>query len=220
MPPKVCSTIGSGTVDVMPWNSSLAIANGLTLKQRPIMESYVAYAPWLDEQNARFLQSENAPDFVLYVASAPLDRRPGAWEASTAKRTLIQWCEPVAYFPMEEHIPDFPAEPQQVTVLRRSRRPWDYRPFQANEVTVRSGQPLHIPPSTNDEFLWLNVQSSFWGKIAALAGCPQELTATFTYSDGTTRNFRAIVAILATGVFVNYRVESAEEIQTLVGGAT
>jgi hypothetical protein len=200
----------------MPSDSSLAIINGLNLNQRPVIQSYAAFTPWLDAQNAHFLSSGNASEFILYVMRSTngVDQRPSAWDESISKRALIQNYAPSMEFQTTERLfVNTTPEPAIVMVLRHSLGAWEYESISTNAVTLSLDQPLDIPPSTNFEFLWLDAERTPCGKMAALASQPCELTATFEYSDGTSKDYRAVLPILETGVLINYRVESPEEIR-------
>jgi hypothetical protein len=219
MPENVRSALGRSSVDVMPWDSSLAILNGLNLKQRPVPQTYAAFTPWLDAQNARFLRSSNAADFILYVTQSAtngntIDRRPAAWDESMTKRELIENYTPCMEFQlMEQFFPTAELHPALAVGLKRSPGAREYEPIATNGVTLALDQPLDIPASTNYEFLWLEVERTPLGKLAAFASQPAELTAVLEYSDGTSKDYFAVLPILKTGVVINYRIESAGEIR-------
>jgi hypothetical protein len=210
------TAIGRSSVDVMPWDSSLAIRSGLNLKQRPVIQSYSAYTRWLDERNARFLASDNASDFILYMALSPnsIDDRPAAWDESITKRALMENYIPYMRFQQTRRFSPT-GEPHPViglVVLKRSPGAREYEPISTNSVALALDQPLDIPASTNFVFLWLDVERTPLGKLAALSCQTSGLAAEMEYSDGTTQQYRAVLPILSTGVLINYRVESAEEI--------
>src|SRR5208282_5253019 len=108
--------------------------------------------------------------------------------------------------------------PVPVVVLRHSLQAREYEPILTNNFTLAQNQTFEIPVSTNYEFLWLEVERSPLGKLAALVSHPAELTAAFEYSDGASATYRAILPILKTGVLINYRVESPEEIRQWLKG--
>jgi hypothetical protein len=215
VPEDARTAIGRSSVDVMPWDSSLAIRSGLNLKQRPVIQSYCAFNRWLDEQNARFLASDNASDFVLYMALFPnsIDERPAAWDESITKRTLIENYIPYMVFQQGQQFTPAgdPHADLALVVLRRSPGAREYEPISTNSVALALDQPLDIPASTNFQFLWLDVERTPLGKLASLSCQTAELAAEMEYSDGTTKQYRAVLPILKTGVLINYRVESAEE---------
>jgi hypothetical protein len=219
LPANVRSLIGRSSVDVMPWDSSLAILNGLNLKERPVMQSYAAYTPWLDAQNARFLGSDQAADIILYVTQSATngnatDNRPAAWDESMAKRPLMENYTPRLDFQMTERLfPTGEFHPEWAVVLERTPAARAYEPIATNDVSLDLGQTLDIPATADYEFLWLEVERSTLGKLSAFASQPAELTAEVQYSDGTTRDYFAILPILKTGVLLNYRIESPDEIR-------
>lgn len=60
-------TVGSATVDVYPWDYSYIAANPqLNWQPRSVIQSYAAFTPWLDKQNAEHFASTKAPDFILW----------------------------------------------------------------------------------------------------------------------------------------------------------
>lgn len=65
-PDSIREIIGDRTTDIYPWHYSYAAANGLNLSPRHIPQSYAAYHPWLDAQDAAFFAGETAPDFIVF----------------------------------------------------------------------------------------------------------------------------------------------------------
>jgi hypothetical protein len=63
-----------GTVDVYPWELSLAFAHHLQLQPRPSVQSHSVDAPLLAAENARHLESSTGPDYVL-LRVGTIDRR-------------------------------------------------------------------------------------------------------------------------------------------------
>jgi hypothetical protein len=64
------------TMDVFPSELSLAWAYHLDWDPIPVLQSYSAYTPWLDQTDARFLNSAQAPSRILLQAgSTSLDFR-------------------------------------------------------------------------------------------------------------------------------------------------
>ncbi|KKS97784.1 MAG: hypothetical protein UV73_C0005G0061 [Candidatus Gottesmanbacteria bacterium GW2011_GWA2_43_14] len=59
--------IGKGTIDVYPWDLAYIYANVLTFRPKPILQTYVAFTPWLDAQDANFYRSPRAPDYLLWT---------------------------------------------------------------------------------------------------------------------------------------------------------
>ena len=64
--PEDLQLIDNQTVDCYPWNYAFVEMNNLNWQPRPIIQSYAAYTPWLDQQNANHLLSEKAPQFLIW----------------------------------------------------------------------------------------------------------------------------------------------------------
>ena len=65
--PRLRAVLGRETVDIFPWEATIAAANDLNWKPRPIFQSYQAFTPYLDHLNASFLRSTAAPRFILFA---------------------------------------------------------------------------------------------------------------------------------------------------------
>jgi hypothetical protein len=200
----------------MPWESSIAVLNGLNLKQRPISGSYSAYTPWLDALNASFISSHEAPDDMLYACAqeSAIDGRPAAWDESLAKRALL---ENYTYdfefkLPMRTWQPEA-LKPANVFLLKHTPGMRRLVPILTNEVSLTLDQPLDIPATTNLVFLTLIVDRTIPGQLKSFILSPSMLTTTFQYQDGSSTDYRAVLPILKTGVLVNRRVESPDEIR-------
>jgi hypothetical protein len=66
LPKGMREMIGDTTVDIYPWELSIAAANNLNWQPRPAFQTYVAYMPFLDRKNAEFYSSASAPDYIVW----------------------------------------------------------------------------------------------------------------------------------------------------------
>jgi len=64
--PATLGILTNRTVDVFPWENSIAYAYGFRWDPRPIFQSYSAYTTYLDDDNAEHFTNQNAPDYVLF----------------------------------------------------------------------------------------------------------------------------------------------------------
>jgi len=220
LPAEIRAQIGASSVDVMPWESAVAVRNGLNYRQRPVPQSYSAYTLALDTANAKFLQSTHAPDWILYTGALPLaiDSRPAAWDESITKRVLLE-----NYFLEKEF--ELSQKNGQSTQLKLNpafllqHRPGCRRlvAIATNNITVEFDKPLAIPASTNLIFLTLEMKRSWLGKLQSAFFRPGVMWVIFSTPDGEEKN-RAIPGLLATSVLVNRRVESAAETRRWLQG--
>jgi hypothetical protein len=70
LPGSLRTTIGSTAIDGYPQEMTVLFANRLNWSPRPVPQSYSAYAPDLDEMNARHYRSADGPGLVLYQFDA------------------------------------------------------------------------------------------------------------------------------------------------------
>ena len=222
LPTNVVATIGPASVDVMPWETSIVFRNGLNYDQRPVPQSYSVYTPWLDQLNADFLKSTNAPDFMFYACAqmATIDGRPAVWDESITKMALLENYTFESEFSLPMRVmPNQSLEPAPVYLLEHTPHARRFVPVATNEISLALGQPISIPATTNYLFLTLDVKRTLSGKFAAAALSPEMLIACFQYQDGSPGVYRAILPILKTGVLINHRVESPEEFRNWLQGS-
>jgi hypothetical protein len=84
--PAVVAGIATRTVDVIPTDIALAYGYGLAWDPRPVLQSYSAYTPYLDESDAAHFASQSAPDDVLFADQAidglyPVFQEPATFRA-------------------------------------------------------------------------------------------------------------------------------------------
>jgi hypothetical protein len=63
--PEIRAAVGQAPVAALGLHQDLAILNKLNYKPHPVIQSYAAYTPGLQELNKQFFQSSAAPEFVL-----------------------------------------------------------------------------------------------------------------------------------------------------------
>ena len=214
LPNNIRQIVGEASVDVMPWETSIAVISGMNLKQRPVPASYNAYTLWLDALNARFLSSSNAPTYLFYHYGqcATIDERPAAWDESVSKRALMANYRLISEFPLPMRVwHTQKLEPGAVFLLKHESNVRRFIPVATNAVSVGWDQPLMVPPTTNLLFLTLDVSRTALGKFRSLVLSPSILRVTFGFEDGSSSDNRAVLPILKTGVLINRRVESEAE---------
>ena len=94
---EVINTIGKGSVDTYPWETTYIAANNLNWRPRPVFQSYAAYTPWLDRKNAEFLNSGKAPRFIIWQLNHP------AGEVGSIDGRYLLNDEPLTIFQILNH---------------------------------------------------------------------------------------------------------------------
>ncbi|MCY2961030.1 MAG: glycosyltransferase [Planctomycetota bacterium] len=87
--PRTRAVVGSARVDHFFFDQGIPLLNGFDFRQRPAIQSYVAYTPELEELNAGYLRGQQAPEFVLY-RHRTLDKRLPGLEDGLAQLVLAR----------------------------------------------------------------------------------------------------------------------------------
>ena len=66
LPVGIRNIIGADTIDIYPWDLSYVFANGLNWTNRPVIQAYTSYTPYLDGLNAKFFSSPARPEYLLW----------------------------------------------------------------------------------------------------------------------------------------------------------
>jgi len=90
---STASLLTNRSVDIFPWDVSMAPAYEMEWDPRPIFQSYSAYTPYLDNLNARHFLGSNAPEFVLYQIASIDDRYPLFDEPLTLRALMCNYQE-------------------------------------------------------------------------------------------------------------------------------
>jgi hypothetical protein len=89
LPTDVVDTLRQGDVDVLPLDLQLPFAYGLQWNPRPVLQSYTASRPYLDQRDAQHFMGPDAPRFVIYNA-ADIDGRYPLFDEPQTYRVLLE----------------------------------------------------------------------------------------------------------------------------------
>ncbi|HEY4916681.1 MAG TPA: hypothetical protein VIH92_07210 [Solirubrobacteraceae bacterium] len=87
--PQTLRLLQGHTVDVEPYEASLAWAYRFQWSPLPIFQSYSVYTTGLDQDNADALNSSSAPQRILRNLDPEIDGRVGAFEEGLTTRTIL-----------------------------------------------------------------------------------------------------------------------------------
>lgn len=178
------------SADILPWEISYLWSHGYTYQPRPVMQSYSAYTPYLDNLNAAFYKSSKKPDTVFFSSEA-VDGRYHFWDEALTKQALL------------EHY-KLNGRQDNMLVLTRREKPLHATVREVGEATVKFGQWINVPDFGN-EFLYARIETSYSiiGKIKSLFYQTPVLNVRIAPVGEKGRVYRAVQTTLSSGVLIN-----------------
>jgi hypothetical protein len=213
VPQGVRELIGTNSVDVFPFESTLALGSGLNYKPRPIPLTYGVMGKTLESRNLAFLESAGAPRFILYVlgeAAHSIDGRYHLWEEPAVKRLLARQYSPQLIFTnLQGASPETDPKPSPVLLLRRGPIKTPPGLSAASTTRERTGVEFVLPEHTEELYANIRLKQSWLGRVVSFLYRGSEVTARFSLDDGSVRELRVLPANLEAGVLVNYFADSS-----------
>lgn len=192
LPPEVLTRIGDSTVDIYPYETVFIAADNLNWSPRPVFQSFMAYTPWLDEQNARFLRADQAPEYILWPANhmSSIDNR---YVLNDEPRTVY------------EIFRNYRVEMRQegVLVLRRSGQnlaePLDQEMFSADWNTW-----IPVPAKVGEiTRARIKIEPNFVGKTKKILYKEGDVFIDYMFMDDSVIRHRIIVDNAPSGLWIN-----------------
>lgn len=87
--PDWLQEIGNKTIDIYPFELSYAAANNINWTPRPVLQSFTAFTPYLDQLDARFYSGVNAPEFLLWHLDWGLNSVDTAYLLNDGPETIL-----------------------------------------------------------------------------------------------------------------------------------
>ncbi len=195
----------SGTTDLYPNEVAAVLANGLTYRQRPVVQSFSAYTGKLAEINAAHLRSENAPDNILFDVAA-IDRR---WPSS---EDGLSWPELLSRYDITDVTGRF-------LVLRRSPNAKNYSLTLMNEKVVKLKDWVDVP--SEDAVVWMKIDArpSLFGRLMSTLFKLPPLFLEAELVDGSIERRRILVDVLNSGQLLSPLVIDRSEFAYLASSS-
>lgn len=195
-----------GTVDVYPWELSLAFAHGLALDPRPSLQSHMAGYGDVDAANARHLAAPDGPANVLLRVESLDHRYPSTMDG-------LSW--PIL-------LGDFRLRSGRGSHLVLSRSPgarvlgWG----EPTHRTVTFGERVEVPHSPN-RLLWMRVEMArrSAGRLVATAYRGPILYLRVEPLRGGERWFRMVPGSAAGGFLLSPLIASNADFRSLLDGS-
>jgi hypothetical protein len=186
--PEYGRIVGDGTVDAMGWEIDRVEANGGHWRPRPVIQSYSAYTPELDELNARRLATEGADYLLLGFTTVddrhPLFEQPLSWRVALEHYRLA-W------------------EDGRFALLSRKQGTREMAPEIIGRVSARWGEKIPAPAFRGDVLLLhCHLKPSLWGLAAKTAFRVSPVYLALTFQSGRMVRRRLVPETAGAGVVV------------------
>lgn len=197
LPADFRNLIGSHTVDTYPWETSYIYANGLHWLPRPVFQSYLAYTPWLDRQNAAHFASDRGPDFILW------EREHWGGELGSIDDRYLLNDEPMTILTLMRHYRIVALHPR-VAVLRRAGRPLIGPEHSLGTEHARWNEWINVPPSADGILrAKISIGRQVLGRLKRLFYREDEVFIEYGLTDGRGLKYRLVPDQMGSGVWVN-----------------
>lgn len=197
------------SVDIFPWEISMAYAYDLNWLPRPVFQSYSVYTSKLDLLNARHFEKSNAPERIIYFHMSIDGRYPLYDEPATFQRLLCTY--------------NFHLKDGGFILLGKKAENNCGDPHPLSSITASIGDTIEVPEHIGGYlFSKIRLDYSFIGKVMGLFYKPSEAYITLTSNispDGLISNkFKWIQGNADNGIFLSQYVEEVNDYISLFSG--
>ena len=187
-----------GTVDIMPWNTTILIAHGLQYTPRPVFQSYVAYTQQLLELNKKhFILTP--PEYLVFNVR-PIDGRYPAFDDS------LTWPLLLSRYELYDDTHFAP-------ILKLRSTAHEYAFVTSNSVSATLNDMLVIPAVLSNSLVWaqLNVELTFIGKALTMFYKPPRISMAVETADNSVTEYRFVPEIARSGFLLSPRISSEND---------
>lgn len=188
-----------GRTDIYPFGQSVLLANGLDWAPRPVLQSYSAYTPSLEADDAAHLAGSAAPENILFAVQAIDGRLPALEDGASWPALLSRY--------------EFTGLQGDLAILRRRGAGMAAPEALLQSGTFQMGQPIELPAAA----VWarIDVEPTLLGRVVGAAYKLPELAITYDLADGTSRSFRYVAGMGQAGFLAAPLVQTSRDFMAL-----
>lgn len=193
------SSAAEQTTDILPWAVEIAYGYPLRWNPRPVLQSYQAYTPYLDQLDAAHLEGPNAPSRLL-VAYGSIDGRYPPYDEPALFRAIVAGYQVIGF-------------DRDFLVLARRPQPASTHLQPMSSVQSRLGDEVRVPSAPNGGTVYagVTVPYSLKGQVMNLAFQPSELHLRFRLDGGAAGPFRFVPRVAPDGLMVGSYIGSLDD---------
>jgi hypothetical protein len=202
---RILDLIGNKTVDIYPWDYSYIAANNLNWLPRSVIQSYASYTSELDRLNARHLESDKAPEFIIWeLRKITHDIHAGTLESIDGRYLLND--EPDALMAMlcnyeltatQKGI--FPA-----LVFKKRADSLSFSTKDLGKTTANWNTWIDVPGATSDILrASVDMERSLTGRLRSIFYKDEAAYVYYLLENGDIRMYRIVPKNAAYGLWIN-----------------
>lgn len=209
MPASVKSRIGNSTVDMYPWNAYMLLENKLNYRPRPVMQSYVAYTKYLEDQNFDYYNSDKAPEFVIYAYEPEdIDQRYCFFDEPKMQLALLKNYTQVEAFEMNG---------SRFLVLQKKKDASPVKLELVKEYALLLGSPI-VPK--DGIYYEVEMYKDLGTKIEGILKYSPLVRLEVRNMENGKRDYKTSVPLLQSGFFGKVHVENTYDFEALLKNDT
>lgn len=207
------AAIGDAEVDIYPWDLSVIPANELNWKPRVVIQSYAAYTPWLDEQNAKHFRSKAAPRFILWELQKLTPDLNGGMLSSIDQRYLLN-DEPRALETMMRQY-RFLMQDERFLLLERRAAPVSLQHRELGSIKAAWGQWIPLPQfGTTQLRTRVHIPKTLMRRLKSFLYKDEQFWIYLGLNDGSVHKYRIVPGNAADGLWITpYLTRTGEQRQ-------
>jgi len=210
---EILDLIGNASVDIYPWDYSYVAANNLKWQPRPVIQSYAAYTRELDQLNAKHLESEKAPDIILWeLRKITRDIHGGTLESIDGRYLLND--EPDAILEMLSRYELAAVQKGIFPVLVYKKRANELKikikTIQQTKAGWNTWIDVHIESGTGIQRASVDMQRNLIGRIKSFVYKDEATFVYYMLENGDIRMYRIVPKNAAYGLWINPLITNPE----------
>ncbi len=204
-PESIARAVGTEPIDVLPMDEDFVRANHWNWKPRPVLQSYAAFTPYLDNLNAIFLRNTGAAPLILFSWEA-VDGRLPPLDDVLSWRTLIDWY-------------DIDLDRSPLFLLRKRSSPRYTLPKLISKTSTHWGEWISVPELPASSFVVMHtlIRPSLLGRWHAFIRSEGPVFLEAKSTSGQISRFRVTWPDLNSGAVISTLPQSLEEVREYFG---
>ena len=191
--------IGDAPVDAISNVQIVALTNNLNYRPRPVIQSYSAYTPYLQDLNLSFFRSENRPAYILFSLETIDGRFPMLDDAAALPYILKNY--------------ELIWQDEFILLLKsRQQKTQDLHLKKINEQVITFGEHINLSKWEHSAVLMrVDIKPTIAGRIMRFFFRPQVLYL-HTSMPGRTKDFRFVPGMASRGFILNPLLQNNSDV--------